>query len=66
MVIEVDGGQHSEDILRDAERTGYLEKAGFQVLRFWNHEVLTQMDAVKVHIWQALQAEADPSPRPSP
>jgi very-short-patch-repair endonuclease len=39
LVVEVDGGQHSDDEYRDTNRTVFLEKAGFRVLRFWNHEV---------------------------
>jgi very-short-patch-repair endonuclease len=41
LVIEIDGGQHSESIRYDEERTQLLTRAGFRVLRFWNHEVLT-------------------------
>ena len=48
IVIEVDGGQHGEDSegKRDNERTGWLESRGYDVLRFWNNEVLLNMDAV--------------------
>jgi very-short-patch-repair endonuclease len=67
IVIEVDGGQHTENRLLDGERTAFLEKAGFRVLRSWNHEVLTQHDAVKASIWQELQSNSTPSPpHPSP
>ena len=38
LVIEVDGGQHSEE--RDAARTAIIEAEGYRVLRFWNNEVL--------------------------
>ena len=65
LIVEVDGGQHTEDTLRDSERTLFLGKAGFRVLRFWNHEVLTQMNAVQECIWRALHDNANPSP-PSP
>jgi very-short-patch-repair endonuclease len=67
LVVEVDGGQHLEHALQDAERTAYLEKAGFRIIRFWNHEVLTQIDAVKERLWQVLHEDVAPSPpRPSP
>lgn len=46
LVIEVDGGQYAGEQERDAERSHWLERNGFQVLRFWNHEVLVQTDAV--------------------
>ena len=65
LIVEVDGGQHTEDTLRDSERTLFLGKAGFRVLRFWNHEVLTQMNAVQECIWKALHDGTNPSP-PSP
>ncbi len=46
IVIEVDGGQHAirkeEDIVRDE----YLRRQGFQVLRFWNNEVLQNIRGV--------------------
>jgi very-short-patch-repair endonuclease len=44
IVIEIDGGQHSLE--KDAERNNYLEKNGFKVLRFWNNEVLQNIDGV--------------------
>jgi len=42
LAIEVDGGQHNEAsaVTRDATRTQWLESQGFQVLRFWNNDVL--------------------------
>ena len=43
LVIEVDGGQHSEQIEANAVRTDKLAKAGFRVLRFWNNEVLREL-----------------------
>lgn len=54
VAIEVDGGQHSEAVSRDRQRDEWLRKQGLVVLRFWNHEVLTQIDVVKEVIWQAL------------
>jgi len=40
LVIEVDGGQHAEQIANDSQRTEYLKGLGYRVLRFWNHDVL--------------------------
>lgn len=65
LVIEVDGGQHAIDIESDATRAKHLEKAGFKVLRFWNNEVLLQIEAVKEKIFAAL-ANAPSPPRSSP
>jgi very-short-patch-repair endonuclease len=61
--MEVDGSQHAEDAVDDDKRTARLAAAGFQVLRFWNNEVLNETDAVVQAIWDVL----NPSPpRPSP
>src|SRR5256885_13522969 len=43
LVIEVDGGQHAERTAQDKERTEKLEAAGYQVLRFWNPDVLRKI-----------------------
>ncbi|WP_162915267.1 endonuclease domain-containing protein, partial [Desertibaculum subflavum] len=53
LIIEVDGGQHTESE-RDAERTQNLERAGWRVLRFWNHEVLQHIDVVLSTVRVAL------------
>jgi very-short-patch-repair endonuclease len=49
LVIEVDGGQHSESI-RDEVRDAHFSNAGFAVLRFWNHEVERNLEGVCQHI----------------
>ena len=41
-MIEVDGGQHAERADHDARRSHWLEAQGFEVMRFWNHQVLTE------------------------
>lgn len=46
IVIEIDGGQHSDQKAKDAERERWLKSQGFIVRRFWNHEVLQHIDAV--------------------
>lgn len=46
LVIELDGGQHMEQADQDRERDEYLRERGYRVLRFWNHQVLTEMEAV--------------------
>ena len=43
-MIEVDGGQHSEEV--DKERDQWLNNEGFKVLRFWNNEVLKNTEGV--------------------
>jgi len=54
LVIEVDGGQHIEQRFYDGRRDAWLKNQGFVVLRFWDHEVLRQVDNVKEAIWSAL------------
>ena len=46
LIIELDGGQHSWQTAYDAERSRYLNRLGFRVLRFWNTDVLQDIDAV--------------------
>jgi very-short-patch-repair endonuclease len=63
VVIEVDGGQHSEQRSYDDRRDAWLKKEGFRVLRFWDHEVLRKIENVKQVIWQALRAPSSILPR---
>ena len=46
LIIELDGGQHTEQVAYDVERSTWLQSQGFRVLRFWNHEVLQNTEAV--------------------
>jgi len=46
IVIEVDGGQHTTDRERDSERDKWLKGQGYKVLRFWDNEVLTNVEGV--------------------
>jgi very-short-patch-repair endonuclease len=55
LVIELDGSQHVDQIAYDRKRTEYLESRGYRVIRFWNHEVLSEMDAVLLAILHTLQ-----------
>jgi very-short-patch-repair endonuclease len=54
LVIEVDGGQHSSDQVYDAERTRFLEAQGFRVIRFWNNDILSNVDGVLQRISEEL------------
>ena len=53
VVIEVDGGQHA-DSLADEARTRMIESYGYQVIRFWNNEVLSNTDGIVLRIAEAL------------
>ncbi|MGZ3158385.1 MAG: endonuclease domain-containing protein [Burkholderiaceae bacterium] len=68
IVVEVDGSQHADQRKHDESRTKILVESGFQVLRFWNNEVLNQTDEVVQSIWNVLNPKAgNPSPpQPSP
>ena len=63
LVVEVDGGQHA-DSTTDATRDEFLLQGGFRVLRFWNHEVMTNTDEVVEVIWRNLQDQHHPHPNP--
>ncbi|WP_244261870.1 endonuclease domain-containing protein [Actinobacillus ureae] len=46
LIIELDGSQHAEQMEYDRIRTAYLEEQNFTVIRFWNYEVLRNIDMV--------------------
>jgi very-short-patch-repair endonuclease len=54
LVIEVDGGQHAERKAEDDARTRALEMQGYRVLRFWNNDVLGNIEGVVEVIRRAL------------
>src|ERR1700682_5475144 len=62
LVIELDGGQHDWQQASDARRTRYIEAAGYRVLRFWNHDVLGNLEGVLSEIQNVLP----PTPPPPP
>ena len=53
LIIEVDGGQHNINKAADDRRTRWLEARGYRVMRFWNNEVLQNLDGVLEVIWGA-------------
>jgi len=61
LIIEVDGGQHASSTEKDRTRTDWLSSQGFSVIRFWDHEVLTNIEGVLDSILESLS----PSPNPS-
>ncbi len=66
LVVELDGGQHVDQRVRDAQRTQNLQAAGFRVLRFWNDDVLLHTDDVLEAIVRALREKLPPHPDPLP
>ena len=57
LVIEVDGGQHATQESSDRSRESWLAGRGYRVVRFWNHDVLRDTDAVIVEIARQLERE---------
>jgi BirA family biotin operon repressor/biotin-[acetyl-CoA-carboxylase] ligase len=74
LVVEVDGGQHDRDRGKDAGRAAAMARLGYRTLRFWNHDVLENIDGVLLTIANALpspqtplpERERGPAPRPAP
>lgn len=61
LIIELDGGQHSESLEYDRERDAWLRSQGYTVLRFWNNELMNETESVLERIRLALP----PSPSPT-
>jgi very-short-patch-repair endonuclease len=61
LIIEVDGGQHADNE-RDRVRDQWLTERNYRVLRFWNNDVLENMDGVLEVIAEALRGESPPHP----
>ena len=65
LVVEVDGGQHAEMTAeRDTWRTEQLEKQGLMVLRFWNNEVMQNLEGVAARIIAVATERRAPKPSP--
>ena len=65
LAIELDGGQHGERMAEDEQRTAELARHGYRVLRFWNNDVLDNLDGVLEKITCAL-ALSPPHPTSPP
>jgi very-short-patch-repair endonuclease len=57
LIVEVDGGQHGEPqaVKRDQERTSYLQSKGYRVMRFWDNDVLQNVEGVMHVILESLE-----------
>jgi very-short-patch-repair endonuclease len=64
LVIELDGGQHQDQKTYDDTRSKYLNQQGWQVVRFWNNEVLENLGGVLEVIVEKLKST--PPSQPSP
>jgi very-short-patch-repair endonuclease len=60
LVIELDGGQHQDQVAYDEQRTVFLQQNGWRVLRFWNNDVMCNLDGVLSTIAENLQSLPPP------
>ena len=64
LIVELDGGQHADRNAYDKKRDDWLRSQGFVILRFWNHDVLNNIDGVMDQILDSLKNT--PYLKPSP
>ncbi|NMM45549.1 endonuclease domain-containing protein [Rhodospirillaceae bacterium KN72] len=62
LIIEIDGGQHDPE--RDQDRTTFLNAQGYHVIRFWNHDVLANIEGVLTCITEHNSRGPHPNPLP--
>jgi very-short-patch-repair endonuclease len=62
LIVEVDGGQHADSV-SDAERDNWLAQNKFQLLRFWNNDVLQNLEGVLTSLSEQLDRTSHPSSR---
>jgi len=55
LIIELDGSQHLEQGEYDEERTKYLQALGYKVIRFWNHDLMKDIDSAILAIRHAME-----------
>ena len=65
LIIECDGGQHKLQAAKDELRDKWLKEQGYKVLRFWDNEVLQNIEGVLEAIIQVCEGHPSPSPFPS-
>src|SRR5262249_46776362 len=65
LIVEIDGGQHGQRAEADKHRTAVLEFLDYLVLRFWNNDVLTNIDGVLELIAFTVQPQALEPPHPA-
>ena len=67
LAVELDGGQHATQIEYDARRTAFLEANGWQIIRYWNNDVLANPESIAELILAATKLRLDMThPRPLP
>ena len=68
LIIEADGSQHSDN-KADETRDAYVKEQGFTVLRFWNSDILINIEGIGEAVLNAIenstaQTRGDPTPQP--
>jgi len=66
LIVELDGGQHQERADYDSNRDAWLESEGYVVLRYWNNEVMENLEAVLEDIGRVAGVFGESSPSPQP
>ena len=56
LAVELDGGGHGfpDQLTKDEKRNEFLASKGIQVLRFWNHQMSGELEAIRFEIWHTL------------
>ena len=62
LIIELDGGQHAAAAEHDRNRTTFLERHGYLVIRFWNNDVVENVEGVLQVVQEALRNRPSPDP----
>jgi very-short-patch-repair endonuclease len=66
LIVELDGGQHQERADYDSNRDAWLESEGYVVLRYWNNEVMENLEAVLEDIGRVAGGFGESCPAPPP
>ena len=65
LIVELDGGQHAVQAEADAQRTRILEAMGYLVLRYWNNDVMGNIEGVLADIVTLLERHRSEPPHPA-
>jgi very-short-patch-repair endonuclease len=66
LIVELDGSQHAVRTHQDEERRRTLESMGYLVLRFWNNDVMRNIEGVLEEILSSLNQQPLEPPHPTP
>ena len=66
LIVELDGGQHAVRSQEDESRTRILEAMGYLVLRFWNNDVMRNIEGVVGEILNTVNKQPPELPHPTP